>query len=42
MSGRNKNVIKRGMPMTMDLIIVLYDYVNHNLANVTKKTGKGV
>jgi hypothetical protein len=23
--------------MTMDLIIVLHDYVNHNLANVTKK-----
>ena len=40
MNGRNKNVIKRGMPMTMDLIIVLYDYVNHNLANVTKKQAK--
>ncbi|MCP4254575.1 MAG: DUF2325 domain-containing protein [Candidatus Scalindua sp.] len=40
MSGRNRNVIKRGMPMTMDLIIVLHDYVNHNLANVTKKQAK--
>ncbi len=40
MSGRNKNVIKRGMPMTMDLIIVLHDYVNHNLASVTKKQAK--
>ncbi|MCP4267201.1 MAG: dihydroorotate dehydrogenase, partial [Candidatus Brocadiaceae bacterium] len=27
MSGRNRNVIKRGMPTTMDLIIVLHDYV---------------
>ena len=40
MSGRNRNVIKRGMPMTMDLIIVLHDYVNHNLASVTKKQAK--
>ena len=40
MSSRNRNVIKRGMPMTMDLIIVLHDYVNHNLANVTKKQAK--
>ena len=40
MSGRNRNVITRGMPMTMDLIIVLHDYVNHNLANVTKKQAK--
>ncbi len=40
MSGRNRNVIKRGMPMTMDLIIVLHDYVNHNLASVTKKQTK--
>ncbi len=23
--------------MTMELIIVLHNYVNHNLANVTKK-----
>ncbi len=40
MSGRSRNVIKRGMPMSMDLIIVLHDYVNHNLANVTKKQAK--
>ncbi len=40
MSGRNRNVVKRGMPMTMDLIIVLHDYVNHNLAYVTKKLAK--
>ena len=26
--------------MTMDLIIVLHDYVNPNLANVTKKQAK--
>ncbi len=40
MSGRNRNVIKRGMPMTMDLIIVLHDYVNHNLVNVTNNQAK--
>jgi hypothetical protein len=39
-SGRNRNVIKRGMPMTMDLIIVLHDYVNHNLMHVTKKLAR--
>jgi hypothetical protein len=33
-------VIKRGMPMTMDMIIVLYDYVNHNLTDVIKKSAK--
>jgi len=40
MSGRNRNVIKKGMSTSMDLIIVLHDYVNHNLANVTKKHAK--
>ncbi len=40
MNGRNRNVIKRGMPMSMDLIIILHDYVNHNLAHVTKKQAK--
>ncbi len=40
MNGRNRNVIKKGMPMSMDLIIVLHDYVNHNLAQVTKKQAK--
>jgi len=40
MNGRNKNVIKKGMSTSMDLIIVLHDYVNHNLANVTKKQAK--
>ncbi len=40
MNGRNRNVIKKGMPITMDLIIVLYDYVNHNLADVIKKSAR--
>ncbi len=40
MNGRNRNVIKKGMPMSMDLIIVLHDYINHNLAQVTKKQAK--
>jgi len=38
--GRNRNLIKKGMPMTMDLIIVLHDYIIHNLSNVTKKQAK--
>ncbi|MHC4269063.1 MAG: DUF2325 domain-containing protein [Planctomycetota bacterium] len=40
MNGRNRNVVKKGMPMSMDLIIILHDYVNHNLAHVTKKQAK--
>ncbi|ODS33091.1 MAG: hypothetical protein SCARUB_01790 [Candidatus Scalindua rubra] len=39
-NGRNRSVIKKGMPMSTDLIIVLYDYVNHNLTDVVKKSAR--
>ncbi len=39
-SGRNKNGIKKGIPVTVGLIIVLHDFVNHNLAHVIKKSAK--
>ncbi|MDR4504947.1 MAG: DUF2325 domain-containing protein [Candidatus Scalindua sp.] len=38
--GRNKTVIKKGLPVSMDIIIVLHDYVNHNLATVVKRSAK--
>ena len=38
--GRNKTVIKKGMPVSMDIIIVLHDYINHNLATVAKRSAR--
>ena len=38
--GRNRNVIKKGMPVSMDIIIVLHDYINHNLATVVKRSAR--
>lgn len=31
-TGRSKQKIREGIPETMDFIIVLHDFVNHNLA----------
>ena len=38
--GRNRTVIKKGMPVSMDIIIVLHDYINHNLATVVKRSAR--
>ncbi|MCP5003053.1 MAG: DUF2325 domain-containing protein [Planctomycetes bacterium] len=38
--GRNRSVIKKGMPVSMDIIIVLHDYVNHNLVTVIKRSAR--
>ena len=35
-TGRSGQKIRDGIPETMDFIIVLYDFVNHNLANKIK------
>jgi hypothetical protein len=37
LTGRSSQKINGGVPETVDFIIVLYDYVNHNLANKIKK-----
>src|SRR3989304_6305364 len=36
-TGRSGQKIRDGIPETMDFIIVLYDFVNHNLAYKIKK-----
>ncbi|GJQ59464.1 MAG: DUF2325 domain-containing protein [Candidatus Scalindua sp. AMX11] len=38
--GRSKTAIKKGMPLSMDIIILLHDYVNHNLATVVKRSAR--
>ncbi|MDR4508318.1 MAG: DUF2325 domain-containing protein [Candidatus Brocadiaceae bacterium] len=35
-TGRSGQKIRDGIPESMDFIIVLYDYVNHNLASKIK------
>lgn len=37
MSGRSTQKIRNGIPETMDFIIVLCDYVNHNLSHKIKE-----
>ena len=37
MTGRSGQKIRDGIPETIDFIILLYDYVNHNLAYTIKK-----
>ncbi len=36
LSGRNNKGFRNGIPAGMDLIILLYDYVNHNITNRVK------
>jgi len=36
LTGRSGQKIRDGIPETMDFIIVLYDFVNHNLAHKIK------
>ncbi len=37
LTGRSGQKIRDGIPETMDFIIMLYDFVNHNLAHKIKK-----
>lgn len=36
LTGRSGQKIRDGIPETMDFVIVLYDFVNHNLAHKIK------
>ena len=36
LTGRSGQKIREGIPETMDFIIVLYDFVNHNLVHKIK------
>lgn len=40
-TGRGGQKVHDGIPATMDFIIVLYDFVNHNLAYKIKKIAEG-
>ncbi|MGQ3685163.1 MAG: DUF2325 domain-containing protein [Candidatus Loosdrechtia sp.] len=40
-TGRGGQKVHDGIPTTMDFIIVLYDFVNHNLAHKIKKIAEG-
>lgn len=37
LTGRSGQKVRDGVPKTIDFIILLYDYVNHNLAYKMKK-----
>ncbi|MFZ3589318.1 DUF2325 domain-containing protein [Bacillus sp. DJP31] len=38
--GRKVNSVKKGIPESIDMVFVLTDYVNHNLAKVIKQKAK--
>ena len=40
LTGRSSQKIRDGIPETMDFVIMLYDFVNHNLAYKIKKSAE--
>jgi hypothetical protein len=40
LDGRKVNMVKRDIPEHIDMILVMTDYVNHNLAKVIKQKAK--
>lgn len=40
MDGRKVNMIKRNIPDNIDVVFVMTDYINHNLAKVIKQKAK--
>lgn len=38
--GRKVNSVKKGIPESIDIVFVLTDYVNHNLAKIIKQKAK--
>ncbi|QEK13331.1 DUF2325 domain-containing protein [Crassaminicella thermophila] len=39
-AGRKKGMRNKVVPTNIDMIIVLYDFIEHNLANIIKKESK--
>lgn len=39
-SGRKVNMVKREIPENVDVVFVITDYINHNLAKVIKQRAK--
>jgi hypothetical protein len=40
MDGRKDNMTKRDIPSYVDIVLVMTDYINHNLAKVIKQKAK--
>lgn len=40
--GRKKGMRNKVIPTNIDMIIVLYDFIEHNLANIIKKESKNM
>jgi hypothetical protein len=40
LDGRKVNMVKRDIPEHIDMILVMTDYINHNLAKVIKQKAK--
>ncbi|QZY55385.1 DUF2325 domain-containing protein [Crassaminicella profunda] len=41
-TGRKKGMRNKTIPMNIDMIVVLYDFIEHNLANIIKKESKNM
>lgn len=39
-SGRKVNMVKRKIPEHIDVILIITDYINHNLSTVIKQKAK--
>ncbi|MCM3676556.1 DUF2325 domain-containing protein [Peribacillus simplex] len=40
LSGRKVQMVKRKIPVYIDFILILTDYINHNLSSVIKQKAK--
>ncbi len=40
LDGRKVNMVKREIPENIDIVFVMTDYINHNLAKVIKQRAK--
>ncbi|WP_129599050.1 DUF2325 domain-containing protein [Anaerophilus nitritogenes] len=41
-AGRKKGMRKKDLPGNIDMIIVLYDFIEHNLVNIIKRESKNL
>lgn len=41
-AGRKKGMRNKAIPMNIDMIIVLYDFIEHNLAETVRKRSKNM
>ncbi|QXM06844.1 DUF2325 domain-containing protein [Crassaminicella indica] len=41
-TGRKKGMRNKTIPTNIDMIIVLYDFIEHNLTNIIKKEAKSM